>query len=125
MTLHALRDDALTATADGFELRLSLPWIRALPLVSLVDVTVSIDGAPVADLRTPEPAGRWWPAQDRVVLRGGEHLTSGPHEVVVDFGLDIPYLQVGPDGPLRLPFHERRALDPDAAPLPAVSEDIA
>jgi len=125
MTLHALRDDALTATPDGFELRISLPWIRALPLVSLVDVAVSIDGVQISGLCTPAPGDRWWPTQDRVVLRGGEHVASGPHEIVVDFGLDVPYLQLGPEGPLRLPFHEQRTLDPDAAALPAVSEDIA
>ncbi|UUT36127.1 hypothetical protein [Microbacterium elymi] len=124
MPLTFLRDDALTATADGFELRIALPWIRALPLSSLTDVVVSFDGSSVDDLRTPAAADRWWPAQDRVVLRGGRDVTSGPIDVVVDFGLDIPYLTAGAEGPLRLPFHEHRTLR-SSATVPGVSQDIA
>ncbi len=44
MTLAALRDDALSSTADGFALRLGLPWIRSLPLASLDGVEVVVDG---------------------------------------------------------------------------------
>ena len=124
MTLTALRADALTTTPDGFELRLSLPWIRALPLRSLGDVTVQLDDAIVDDVRVPNMDDRWWPAQDRVVLRCGAPIAPGNHDVVVDFTLVIPYLQITPDGPLRLPFREQRTLCADVA-LPSVSEDIA
>ncbi|WEG08394.1 hypothetical protein PU630_14280 [Microbacterium horticulturae] len=124
MTLTALRADALSTTPGGFELRLSLPWIRALPLQSLHDVAVQLDGTAVGDLRFPDASERWWPAQDRVVLRGGEPVAPGPHDVIIDFALLVPYLQMGPDGPLRLPFHEQRTLQTDAA-LTSVSEDIA
>ena len=47
MTLAALRDDALSSTADGFALRLSLPWIRSLPLASLDAIEVVVDGEQV------------------------------------------------------------------------------
>jgi len=124
MTLTALRDDALSTTPDGFEVRLSLPWIRALPLRSLHDVSVRLDGTAVDVLRVPDAGDRWWPAQDRVVLHGGAPVTPGTHDVVVDFALLIPYLQVGPDGPLRLPFREQRTLQTDAT-LTSLSEDIA
>lgn len=126
MTLDALRDDALARVPDGFELRLSLPWIRSLPLASLDSLEVVVDGDRVDPLaveldgRLVDPAalaheGGWWFLQDRLVLRGGRMLRPGPHDVVVSFRLLIPYLQAGPDGPLTLPFHVSRTLTSDAA----------
>ena len=137
MTLAALRDDALSSTTDGFALRLSLPWIRSLPLASLDAVEVIVDGEPVDRLgialgdRLLEPTTlsqerTWWFLQDRVVLRGAGMLRAGVHDVTVSFRLVIPYLQVGPDGPLTLPFHIDRSLVLDApASLPSVSRDVA
>ena len=43
----ALREDALTATSAGFELRIGLPWIRSMPLSSISELTVSVDGRSV------------------------------------------------------------------------------
>ncbi len=126
MTLTALRDDALSSTADGYALRLGLPWIRSLPLASLRDLSVSIDGAATGPL-TVELDGRlvdpgaiadeagWWFLQDRLTVRGGRALSPGSHDVEVTFRLVIPYLQTGPDGPLLLPFEIRRTLTTDAA----------
>lgn len=133
MTLHALRDDALAATGRGFVLRLGLPWIRSLPLSSLRDLAVSVDGRTVAvrirvdgRLVAPESLADedgWWFIQDRLVLEGDEELTAGAHEVVVDFGLLVPYLQTGPDAPLTLPFRIARSLMTDASsPEAAVRE---
>lgn len=113
MSLPILLDDALARTPDGFGLRLSLPWIRSLPFASLSELEVSIDDAPVTDLRT-RPDGEWWFVQDRLVVEGALPLGTGPHEVAVSFRLAIPYLQAGPDGPLTLPFHAERTLAPDA-----------
>jgi hypothetical protein len=137
VTLPALRDDALSSTSDGFELRLGLPWIRSLPLSSLGDVQVSIDGErvdPIAiaigkravspDAVSREPA--WWFLQDRVVIRGSRILRGGSHHVAVSFRLLVPYLQAGPDGPLILPFRVERPLELDAAAsAPTVSRDVA
>lgn len=137
MTLAALRDDALASTSDGFALRLSLPWIRSLPIASLEAVEVVVDGEPVRPLaialgdRLVDPAAvsqerGWWFLQDRVVLRGGRMLQPGAHDVSVSFRLMIPYLQAGPDGPLTLPFRIERALVLDApAPYVSVSRDVA
>ena len=137
MTLAALRDDALSSTADGFALRLSLPWIRSLPLACLDAVEVIVDDAPVDRLgialghRLLEPTAlsqerTWWFLQDRVVLRGARMLRPGVHDVTVSFRLVIPYLQVGPDGPLTLPFRIDRSLLLDAAASsPSVSRDVA
>ena len=137
MTLSALRDDALTTTDDAFALRLGLPWIRSLPLASLLGPRVSIDGEPAESLAIDlgdrvidasalvlEPG--WWFIQDRVVLRGERRLDAGPHDIVVSFRLAVPYLQTGPDGPLTLPFRIERPLVPNAAAsTPTVSRDVA
>lgn len=134
--LGALRDDALTSTADGFALRLSLPWIRSLPLTSLVDVALSVDGRDrpalrirlgerIVDLPALADETGWWFVQDRVVLLGDHRLGPGDHDVTLSFALVIPYLQVGPDGPLTLPFRVARTLRLDAASLPTVSRDAA
>ena len=137
MTLAALRDDALSSTADGFAVRLSLPWIRSLPLASLDGLEVLVDRERVDGItvalgdRLVDPAAlaqerAWWFLQDRVVLRGAAMLQTGSHEVAVTFRLVIPYLQVGPDGPLTLPFSIDRSLVLDAAAAsPSVSRDVA
>ena len=56
----------------------------------------------------------WWFQQDRVTLVLPHELAPGTHDVAVEFGLRIPYLQVGPDGPLTLPFRAERPLVLDA-----------
>ena len=63
MTLPLLRDDSLITTPDGAAVRVSLPWIRSLPLTSLQNPIVTIDGVSadevtvvVGDRRVP--AGR-------------------------------------------------------------------
>jgi hypothetical protein len=133
MTLTALRDDALRSADEGFVLRLGLPWIRSLPLASLADLSVVIDGEPVEGLsvqldgRDIDPSAlvdedAWWFLQDRLAIRGERVLASGAHDVSVAFRLVIPYLQTGPDGPLALPFHIGRSLILDAA-APAASID--
>ncbi|KEP73814.1 hypothetical protein HR12_36550, partial [Microbacterium sp. SUBG005] len=44
MTLTALRDDALRVRDERTEVRISLPWIRSLPLAGLLDPTLHVDG---------------------------------------------------------------------------------
>ncbi|WP_125130622.1 hypothetical protein [Microbacterium sp. 10M-3C3] len=135
MTLTALREDALRTTPEGFALRLSLPWIRSLPLASLVDLAVAIDGAAPSSLlvavgdRTLTPSALafergWWFLQDRLVIRGRTPLGRGAHRISVSFSLLIPYLDAGGAGPLRLPFSADADLVPDAA-VPSVSRDVA
>lgn len=133
MTLSALRDDALRAADGATEVRLSLPWIRSLPLASLIDPVVHLDGArhePFVTLgprRVPTEAlpaeDGWWYLQDRVVLEIPDAVTPGIHEVSVSFRLEIPYLPAGPDAPLRLPFFFRRELETGAAAA-SVSLDV-
>lgn len=122
MAAPILRDDALTARPDGFELRLSLPWIRSMPLACVTELSVVIGGArcdvavalgdreiPPADLAREDA---WWFLQDRLVLRGSASLGPGAHRVEALFRLVVPYLAGGPDGPLVLPLREERELDP-------------
>lgn len=122
MTLPVLLDDALRVTAGGSEVRVSLPWIRSLPMASLRDLDLSIDGDvhPVAD---PSSRAEWWFIQDRIVLTGPA-IDQGEHEITVSFTLEIPYLAAGPDGPLRLPFRETRTLTP-VEPHQGASLDVA
>lgn len=119
MTLSVLRDDALRSTPDGFELLLSLPWIRSLPSASLRDVSVQLDGAPVAV--EVAPPGEWWHPNDRAAVRGHLAHVASAHEVTVAFTLAIPYLHTSGEAPLMLPFEERRILvvnAPGSVPLP-------
>lgn len=109
MTLVMLRDDALRSTPDGFELRLSLPWIRSLPAESLRSLSVRIDGYE-RDVEVHIP-GRWWYLQDRARLRVVGRLAPGAHDIEVQFTLAVPYLAAGPDAPLLLPFRVSRRLD--------------
>lgn len=134
MTLPLLRDDSLISTPQGVAVRVSLPWIRSLPLTSLQQPTVTIDGVPADEItillgdrqvlpsELTEEDG-WWFQQDRIALGVPGELASGMHDVAVEFGLRIPYLQVGPDGPLTLPFRAELPLVLDAghAPAPALS----
>jgi hypothetical protein len=125
MTLPPLRDDSLITTPGGAAVRISLPWIRSLPLTSLQNPVVTIDGETAAQVcvvlgdRRVQPAeltedDGWWFQQDRIALAVPGELTPGRHHVAVEFGLRIPYLQVGPDGPLTLPFRAELPLTADA-----------
>jgi hypothetical protein len=134
----AVRDDALTATPEGFELRIGLPWIRSMPLSSIAGLTVEVDGIPlsprdlavilgsrsVSTAALQEERG-WWFVQDRLVLAGRRALSHGTHAVAIDFQLMVPYLQARPGSPLVLPFHLEARLELDGKPVPSVSRDVA
>ncbi|WP_426322312.1 hypothetical protein [Microbacterium sp. E-13] len=126
MTLPILLDDAMIATETGFSLRVSLPWIRSMPLAAVTGIAVRIDGEPVivdavlADRREVARAylsreTGWWFIQDRLELRAARTLSPGPHDVALSFTLAVPYLPAGPDGPLTLPFRVERTLALQAA----------
>ncbi|WP_231916238.1 restriction endonuclease subunit R [Microbacterium karelineae] len=118
MTLTALREDALTTTPAGFELRLSLPWIRSLPLSSLSGLELSVDGSAqrvrirLGDRTIAATDGEtgWWHLQDRVVVAGDAPLDDG-HDVAVSFRLAIPYLPMGGEM-LVIPIRERAPRHP-------------
>ncbi|MHC6594599.1 C-glycoside deglycosidase beta subunit domain-containing protein [Arthrobacter sp. C152] len=134
----ALREDALTLTPDGFELRVGLPWIRSMPLSCIGGLAAEVDGGPIppgelsvalgrrsvaADALAQEPG--WWFIQDRLVLRCRRGLRSGSHAVAVDFQLMVPYLQAAPGRPLVLPFHVAARLEPRREAVPSAARDVA
>ncbi len=136
MALPILREDALASTEDGVAVRISLPWIRSLPISSLADLFVTIDGEPVpidtvrlGDLAIPPDRivdeGAWWFLQDRIEVSAQRMLTPGRHDVAVSFRLVIPYLPAGPDAPLALPFRAESALELDAADPTRRSDALA
>ena len=138
MLQTALREDALAAAPEGFELRLGHPWIRSMPLSSVAGLALEIDGVPVAPgelavvlgaRKVPAEAlnkeAGWWFVQDRLVLAVRHHLSGGPHTVAVGFRLMVPYLQAGPGSPLVLPFHLEARLEIDRAAVASVSRDVA
>ena len=119
--LPVLLDDALVTREDGFTLEISLPWIRSLPLASVVDLAVAIDDEPVevqvrVEERRVAPAALssepgWWFVQERLELEGRRMLRPGIHDVAISFKLVVPYLQAGPAGPLTLPFRADASLE--------------
>ncbi|WJL94466.1 hypothetical protein QSU92_10800 [Microbacterium sp. ET2] len=136
MSLPSLRDDALSSTDVGFELRISLPWIRSLPVWSVNSLELAVDGDPVGvsavgigDRRVAPSAlafeRGWWFVQDRLRLEGRRMLAPGVHEVMLGFRLIVPYLDAGGDGPLSLPFSSARTLLLDAPAMGTVSRDVA
>ena len=107
-----VRDDALSATGDGFALEIRSHWYRSLPLTSLAVIDLTLDGAPVdpSELKV-EANGKtygfdelgglydeWWFITDAVTLRipRPSAVPGGDHRVELDLGLSIPYLIVGP-----------------------------
>jgi hypothetical protein len=122
-----VRDDALSATAEGYALEIHSHWYRALPLTSLAVVELELDGERIdpAELvveangkrfRFEELAERydeWWFTTDPVTL----HIPAadprrGEHHVELELGLRIPYLLIGgPDGePLLASSHTDKTL---------------
>ncbi len=137
MLQNALREDALTAVRDGYELRVGLPWIRSMPLSGISRMAVTVDGEAVEEIAVrlgermvspdalPWEAG-WWFIQDRlvVVLPAGRWGQGEPHDVTVDFQLMVPYLQAG-EGSLVLPFHLVARLRASQAVPAGVSRDVS
>lgn len=128
-----LRDGALVSGAEGHLLRISLPWIRSLPLASVIDLSLAFDGVPEPDVhvvlgqRSLSVADLvhetgWWHLQDHLVLRGGRVLPHGAHSVGICLSLQIPYLS-GAGGPLVLDLQEERTLVLDEASPPSTARD--
>jgi hypothetical protein len=106
-----VRDDALSATEEGFALAIHSHWYRALPLTSLAVVDLTLDGEHVdTDELGIEANGKtfrfaeladgydeWWFTTDAVTLRVPRAGTvpGGSHRVELNLGLSIPYLIVG------------------------------
>jgi hypothetical protein len=116
MTLEAnvLRDDAVRATAGGYEVDVHLAWYRSLPLSCVESVSIAVAGRTVAreevrvryggrELRLDDLAGLvddWWFVQDplTVVVPDPAPRSAGTEsDVVVELATRIPYIIIGPD----------------------------
>ncbi|MDL4821090.1 C-glycoside deglycosidase beta subunit domain-containing protein [Actinomadura opuntiae] len=103
-------DDSLAATPDGYELAVRLPWYRALPVSSIEQLDITLDGvrAP-AEAITFEVNGRartlaeakqawddvWYVLDDGIVrVAADADVSRGEHELEVTLGVRIPYLPV-------------------------------
>jgi hypothetical protein len=110
-----VRDDALSATVEGYALEIHSHWYRALPLTSLAVVDLTLDGEHVDPSElTVEANGKtfgfdelerrfdeWWFTTDPVTLHvpRPDAAPGSGHRVELELGLLIPYLIVGgPDG---------------------------
>jgi Domain of unknown function (DUF6379) len=129
-----LSDESLTTTPDGYALTLRLPWMRSLPWSCVEGVDVVLNGEPTdqaalafeiaGDLvpipRLGERFAQYWVVGRPVTL----HLRTAAAQpagqrVALDLTLRlrIPYLILGPAGPLVLPVRATRELVVRAAQL--------
>ena len=120
---QVVREDSLTATADGLDIAVYSHWYRALPLPSLVKADLTVDGTPVdsASLAVTVNGRRYafgeladrgdeyWFTTDPVVLHVPVATAPGrEHRVQLLLGLSIPYILTGPD---RVPLVAPSATD--------------
>ena len=102
-----------------------MPWYRALPLSSVTDVSLEVDGVqvPTDSLRwtlqgrsysldeLPPRHDQWWYVLDSVTVDGElpDLDPETPHEVHATVGLYIPYIVVG-NGTLKIVEHDRKTM---------------
>jgi hypothetical protein len=108
-----LGPDAVAAADGGLDISIRQPWYRSLPLSSVVDLEVAIDGAAVpreairitidgTQYRLDDLPGRWdtiWFIQDAGVVR----VPASPGSTVkvqVAITLRFPYIIIDGVGPL-------------------------
>lgn len=110
---YILRDDALSTSDDGFQLKFQSHWYRALPL-SCMDFSLKIDGVEINKNQfkikvngntytyeqLPELDKEWLFILDRGILEvAGKPLEKGQaYEIEFKYDLYIPYILVGQEG---------------------------
>lgn len=112
-----IEQDTLRARDGRVSISVRMPWYRALPLSSISDVRLHIDGVevPTDTLvwqtaegdryrldELPPRHDRWWFVLDSAVLEGElpELSERDEHEVHVAVGLYIPYVPSAQGPPL-------------------------
>ena len=108
-----VEDNSLRTTDSGFEVLVRLPWYRSLPLSSIENIRLSLDGQPVepASLRfgvnerqfklseLGELIEEYWFVQDSahlIALQPGKIASGESHNVEVELTLRFPYIPIGP-----------------------------
>lgn len=109
-----LEDNSLRALDDGYCVNLRLNWYRSLPLTSVQELIVNLDGQPVpSDNITFELNGKsfklpelkeqleeFWFVQDSAVVHiheAGKVKAGETHTIYTEITLRFPYIQIGPD----------------------------
>ena len=106
-------DDALEAKKSGFNLKLRSHWYRSLPLSSLGNLQVKMEGKPIAHEnikikldgeiysmdQIPGLYKTWWFILDPLVLEVTDEtlqlIKGAQYKVEVEMGLLIPYVLTG------------------------------
>ena len=111
-----LGEDAVSAAGDGLGIAIRIPWYRSLPLTSVREIEVSVDGERVEssrlrlrvgerDYALAELADRWdtvWFIQDPgiVTVPGVSRAVGAEVDVAVAIELSFPYIIIEGHGPL-------------------------
>jgi hypothetical protein len=123
---HIIEEGTLRRTGDRVSVSVRLPWYRALPLSSITDVELEVDGVPLPhDGITFTVNGRdhrlddlpplhteWWYVLDSARLAGDLPAgwpTADSVAVRVRIGAYIPYLPAGP-GFIKIGEQDRKTL---------------
>lgn len=101
-------DNSLVADESGYSIRARMPWYRGLPISSIMDLAIAVDGqiaAPRAITietdgvkRTLSEAAQvwdqsWYVLDDLIIHVAGVHVEiRDGHKVDLTLGLRIPYL---------------------------------
>lgn len=113
---EVVKAESLLASPDGYEVLVRIPWYRSLPLASLVELEIELDGV-TADIAASvihidgreftltslaETWQEFWFVQDwaRVTVPAAPVARGETHELRVRAAFSIPYIIVGPRTPL-------------------------
>jgi hypothetical protein len=109
-----IKDNALSAKNDGFDLVIFSHWYRSLPLSCIGNITLSVDGEAIRMEEVqfevngknylinelPDLYKEWWFILDPMVLhirRNGLVKKGKTSTVTLELGMLIPYVLVGPE----------------------------
>lgn len=136
---YILKEDALEATENGFQLKFQSHWYRALPL-SCMDFSLKIDGQEIDKSQfrikangneytydqLPELDQEWLFILDRGILEVAQPLEQGKeYEIEFKYDLYIPYILVGPQAtPLLASSVVKKTLSPLTPVGEIKNEDI-
>jgi hypothetical protein len=113
MLVKLIEDNSLRATQDGYQVEIRLEWYRTLPLSSVEQVQLMLDGQPVPpeairfginghEYRLDELPGRAdedWFVLDPALLRvhdPGKVAGGESHTLEAEVAFRVPYIPIGP-----------------------------
>lgn len=119
--------NSLVATKEGFEIKVRSKWYRSLPLSCIEEVTVAVDGVSIDPQQISfevagvnytlkelgEEVSKYWWVQDSAIVHVSNPtvVQSGKeHTVEAMVTLRAPYIIIGPEKFLTIPFKESMVL---------------